>query len=226
MLSSMRSAGRPKFKYASANSFVYFHGNSLVEQMPMATLSAMAPISGTSTVFNWGQSGRTLNDMVGSTSVSSNEDTIYASYPGRKRILIAWEGTNSIANGKTGAEAAALWQQYCYNRLFHNPWHIILMTTLPMRFGSKTDAEVLANNQQVDICNQLMRDNYRSWGAKQLIDVRPEGGPFDLSGYAQADFEAISSYFSDAYPQRVHLTTTGYNYVLAQIAAELNRVTK
>lgn len=226
MLSGMKSAGRPKFKFAANNNFIYFHGNSLVEAMPMATLASMAPISGTSEIFNWGQSGRLLEYMVGSPTVASNEDNIFSQQAGKKRILIAWEGTNNITNGWSGAQTAEMWQQYCYNRLAHNPWHIILMTTLPARVGSKTPEQFLYDNQQIDICNQLMRDNYRAWGAKQLIEVRPKGGPFDFTGYTQADFDAVSSYFIDAYPARVHMTSTGYDYVLAQIAAELNRVTK
>lgn len=183
--------GLVPLKFTSAGTNVLFDGNSIVDPAysDLATqLQALAPISGQLTITNTGVSGQNITNMI--TRAPSFVDAAYV--PGKKNVLIVFEITNTIFNqGKTGLQACTDMTTYLQGRLTANPgWIVVLLTTLPRGslLGSYTAA---AGEAEVQAANTYMRQNFRSMGARALVEVRRAGGPFDFTDTANmANFPA------------------------------------
>jgi lysophospholipase L1-like esterase len=229
---------RGTLKYSAANTTVTCDGNSITAGIVHtsgpaayypAQLSALAPISGQVTATNLGISGQTTRQMNGLDG-GSTSDVDGAYVAGKKNVLIAWEGTNSIdVAGRTGAQTAQDMADYVAARLaIHSDWIIVVMTTLPLIRGAWSQATTDANNATVEAANNIMRANYRAWGAKAMIDVRTPGTPFAPPDYTLASFEAASvlPYWSanESAGTHIHLNDAGMTYIANLCAATLRRL--
>jgi hypothetical protein len=229
---------RGALKYSAANTTVTCDGNSITAGIVHtsgpsayypAQLSGMAPISGQFTATNLGISGQTTRQMNGLDG-SSTADVDGAYVPGKKNVLIAWEGTNSIdVAGRTGAQTAQDMADYVAARLaLHSDWIIVVMTTLPYIRAGWSQATSDATNAQIEIANNIMRANYRAWGAKAIVDVRGTGSPFNLPNYTLAAFEAgtVLPYWSTVEPAgtHLHINDAGMTVIANMCAATLRRL--
>jgi len=215
--------GVPRMQYSGAAANVVFDGNSLVagfqassSNMAMpAQMSRLPPLNGGVNVTNIGVSGQTINQMRG-------RGTQYAdgSYvTGKKNILLAWEGTNTICNNgsaKTGLAAAADMATYVQERLAAHPgWFIVMMTTLP-RFGIEAWS-IADGNAQLQAYDDYLRANWRAMGCKALVDVRA-GGVFVYTG------TTMDSKMAPYMAETIHCNDTGYGLVAQYCADVLKRL--
>lgn len=236
MIGSILS-GVAYLKYSDAATTVTCDGNSITNGDTHTTgtaahypnqLAALAPISGQFSCLNLGISGQTTRMMNGLDG-GSTADVDAAFIPGKKNILIAWEGTNSELNGRTGTQWAQDMADYVAARIAANPgWIIVLMTTLPYILSNHSQAQTNQENADIEVANNIMRANYRSWGAKAIVDLRDVGSPFHLPDYTLASFEAagVVDLWSkvEGAGNHLHLYDTGMAYVAARCAGVLKRL--
>ena len=163
-----------KIRFSTANTTVTCDGNSITAGIVHtsgpaayypAQLSNLSPIKGQFTAANFGGSGQTTRQMNGLDGGSASDvDGAYVA--GKKNILIAWEGTNSIdpvAAGRNGIQAAQDMADYVAARIaIHPGWIILVMTTLPFIRAAWTQATTNAVNANVDTANSIMRANHRA----------------------------------------------------------------
>ncbi len=177
--------GVPVIRYTTSSAVIVFDGNSLVlgasgatDPMP-AQVFRSAPVNSTSACTNSGTNGARTNEMI--TQAAAQIDPLFNA--AKNNILVVWEGRNSIYNG--GRTPAAAWveiQDYVAARLaLHPEWKIVLMTVLPQRASTDTDASAAATWATFQQFNDLMRAGWRATGAKALVDVVAPGSPFLLS---------------------------------------------
>ncbi len=210
-------------KYGSGVNIV-FDGNSLVAgtgasgsltYLP-AQLAGLAPLSGAVTVKNLGSPGDNITDMRNRGAATDN-----AYVAGKKNILIAWEGTNTICRdnsgaGKTGLAAAADLVAWTQDRLAAHPdWKIVHMTTIP-RFAVNTWGTDGAN-AQMQIYDDYLRNNWRAMGSKGVIDVRAAGVFVYTSGGPSA---TLAPYMAEV----IHCNDAGYALIAQYCASALRRL--
>jgi hypothetical protein len=230
-----------KVRYTSAGATVTCDGNSITAGITHtsgpsayypAQLSALNPIRSQFVASNLGISGQTTRMMNGLDGGSAaGVDSKFVA--GKKNILIAWEGTNTIdpaVAGRTGAQAAQDMADYVAARLTANPgWIIIVMTTLPIIRTAWSQATTDTINGNIDTANTLMKANFRTWGAKACIDLRAVGSPFNIPNYTLASFEttALLALWSsvETAGTHVHLKDAGQAFVANAVAVQLQRLT-
>lgn len=171
---------------------------------------------------NLGVSGQTWRQMDGLDG-GSTADVDSAFLIGRTNVLVAWETTNAVIVGRSGAQAAADCATYLANRLaLHPDWRIVLLTTLPRQAGlgwtGSDQGQVDSYNAQIEAADALMRANYRAWGARACVDVRCAGSPFRFADYAVQRFAADPQLWNEAAGGRVHLTNAGYAVIAGLVA--------
>lgn len=229
----------------SANMVIAFHGNSLIYGQSGATVPTgampyqvqrLAPVNNFVTCQNFGVNGQAWPSMF-TAGTGASIDSLYD--PSKTNILVSWEGHNDmIGLGKTSAQAIADATTYTSQRLAVNPgWKIIHMTLLPTYYQSWSDATAAAKNALFEEYNALLRAQWRSMGAKALIDVRATGSIFNLPDYNRTTFAALQSSGQSVWSpndqeggggtgqnQFVHLSDTGYSVVAQMVANVLRRV--
>lgn len=218
----MGASGLVRFSGDQTN--IVFDGNSLVygygladppNQSVPGQLKPMAPLNGNVNVLNIGVSGQTIDNM--RTRGTQYADAGYV--PGKRNVLLAWEGTNSVCNTTmTGQAAGDAMRAYCADRLAaHKDWIIVLMTTLPRFDVSAGSWTVPQANAELSAFDAYLKANCRSMGAKALIDVRA-GGIFTYTGPTMS--AAMSQYMAE----NVHYNAAGGALIAAYVAAVLKRL--
>lgn len=225
-----------RLKYSAAGTTVTCDGNSITAGIVHtsgpsayypAQLSALAPVSGQFTCANLGVSGQTTRMMNGLDG-GSTSDVDGAFVAGKKNVLIAWEGTNSVdTTARTAAQIAQDLADYVAARLaLHPEWIIILPTILPFIRGTDSQAVTDEKNSRVDATNALIRTNYRTWGAKALVELRV--APFVLPDYTLASFETpalLALWAADeAAGTHIHLRDAGMAFLANACAGVLKRL--
>ncbi len=222
--------GVPVVRYTTSSAVIVFDGNSLVlgasgatDPMP-AQVFRNPPISSTSACTNSGTNGARTYEMT--SQAAAQIDPLFNA--AKDNILVVWEGRNSMYNGgRTPAQAWAEVQAYVSARLaLHPEWKIVLMTVLPQRASTDTDASAAATWATFQEFNDLMRAGWRAAGAKALVDVVASGSPFLLTSFAIADFNAIGLWSPTETTQWVHLSNAGYAYIASLVSASLRRLRK
>ncbi|QJE03052.1 SGNH/GDSL hydrolase family protein [Massilia forsythiae] len=210
-------------RYSGAGVNVVFDGNSLVAGFQASSqakstpsqMAALPPLSGAVSVTNIGVSGQTINQMRG--RGSQYADGAYVA--GKKNILLAWEGTNTVCNNgsaKTGLAAAADMASYVKERLAAHPdWVIVMMTTLP-RFGIEAWS-IPDGNAQLQAYDDYLRANWRAMGCKGLVDVRARG-VFTYTG------PTMSAVMSPYMAETIHCNDLGYGLIAQYCATGLRRL--
>lgn len=235
MIAHQAIRGAKSLVYTAAAVAVTMDGNSLVfgyrNPGPGNTIAQQivsqsgSPLYGSGiTVANLGNSGQTWQDMLsGLPSYSS----------GKTNIVVAWEGTNTIAAGngtpKTAAQAIVQAQSYINAVKAVNPSiRVVMMTCLPRQGGFAGWGSIAALNAEIDRYNALLQSSYLSMGCVAICDVRQPGGVFDLAGdYSDASFAACntragSTVWLEGSNSRIHLTDAG-DAVIAGLLAETLR---
>jgi lysophospholipase L1-like esterase len=219
-------SGSPFQRYSAATVNVVCDGNSLTQGVGALSspypsqLGAMDPLKGLVNVTNLGVSGQTTGQM---TSAATDVDGAWVS--GKTNILIAWEGTNSITGGqRTAAQAAQEMTDYIAARQAVQPWIVVLMTCLPRQAGTEAASATL--NATLDAYNALLKANYKTMGARAIVDVRQAGGPFAFADYLDATFTAAAAtgLWASGESPHVHLSGAGYFKVAQMVAAVLKRL--
>jgi hypothetical protein len=173
--------GSARASFSPTKAAAVFDGNSLVDTATsdlVLQLQAIAPISNQITILNRGVSGQTIRNMI--TRAPSNVDNAFID--GKSNYLFLFEITNSIFNsGLTGMQAIADLNEYIQGRLALHPWKIILLTCLPRGDFLGTTWDAYTGEDQIQIANTYLRQNFRAMGAKALVEIRRAGGPFDFN---------------------------------------------
>lgn len=216
--------GVPRMKFSSTTAAIIFDGNSLVagygasnnNSLP-SQLAALAPLNSAVSMGNTGVTGQNITGM--RTRGASVVDGAYAA--GKKNILFAWEGTNTICNNdsnanKTGLQAAADMVLYCQDRLAAHPGQVIILVTAMPRFDTH-NRTVAQQEVELSAYNDYLLANYRDMGAKAIVDVRA-GGVFTYTGPTMS--AAMSPYMSDT----VHCNDAGYALIARYCADVLKRL--
>lgn len=209
------------------NSLVYGYrnpgpGNTIAQQLVSQSTS---PLYGSGvTVVNLGVSGQTWTGMLSGLPVF---------VAGKTNILVAWEGTNAIQGGRTGAQAVDDAAAYCSAVLAANSaWKIVHMTCLPRQGGFAANwGTIAAFNAQIDAYNTQLMSEYSAHGAVAVCDIRKSGGVFDMSGdYSNASFEAVNTrggtqiWLEATTGGAIHLTDAADGVVAGYLADTLRRV--
>lgn len=219
--------GVTRLKYSASSVNVVFDGNSLTAGVgggPYTSyVASMAPLNGVVTVTNCGINGQTTAAMMSASDV----DGAWAA--GKTNILVAWEGTNSIAGGgSTAQQAATDMASYIAARQGAHPWTVLLLTCLPRQSGAGQQ-QTTDLNAALDAYNAILRSTYRTMGARMLVDIRASGSPFNLADYQMATFEAAASAANTLWAagetgQHIHLSNAGYFQVAQMVADALKRL--
>lgn len=198
------------------NSLVHGYGSTTGNDFP-SQLGRLAPINSQFNVANTGANGINIQTMRnnGPTNIDANYNA------GKTNILFAWEGTNTAWQNAslTGTEIAQQMEAYCQERLdAHSDWKIILLTTLP-RFNTDGayGADLAAGNATLIEYNDYLKANYRSMGAKMVVDVRA-AGIFTYTGTAMP--AAMQPYMYDL----IHCNDDGYGLIAKYCADALRRL--
>jgi lysophospholipase L1-like esterase len=125
-----------------------------------------------------------------------------------RKILIAWELTNSLYFGATPTQAQQDFEAYCSARKLAG-WKIVVLTTLP-RNQAPTVGTIAQYNSNLDIVNSWLRSNYKRF-ADSLVDVRLIPHLLDATNAA---------IFYDG----IHLSALGYSYLIPAINAGIRRI--
>ena len=216
-------------RFQSGNFAMTVDGNSISDPSLSdlwTQVRALAPISGSITISNFGISGQNIQDMI---ARPSDVDGSYVN--GKINFLFVWELTNNIHNiGRTGVQTISDLQQYmdarqayvAANRPGQKPWRIILMTGLPRgdfygQYFTGPQAEV-----EMEYCNTYLRQNFRTMGAVALVEARQPGGPFDFT-----DVTNGTNFPSALWRDRTHPSNGaggGCSVLAGYIAAVLKRL--
>ena len=210
------------FLKMSSSVNIVFDGNSMVQGSNMTTpsteslpaqLKLLAPLSNLTTMINVGIGGQDIAAM--RTRRAAYVDANYSA--GKRNILLVWEGTNSICNTVlTGDQAFDALSAYCSEVLaVHSDWYIVLLTTIP-RFAPNTWGVVAANGH-LDTYNSRVKSEYKTIGARQVIDVRADG-TFAYSG------PTVSGVMAPWMDGSIHPNLAGYGLVAQYCATALRRV--
>lgn len=220
--------GTPHLKFRNSSLInVVCDGNSLTQGVGGGSnpypsqLACMSPLNGLITVTNVGVSGNTTQQM----TTAARPDPYWVA--GKTNVLIVWEGTNSILPGggnRTPAQAASDMQAYLSARLALHPWLVVLINCLPRQASTESASFPLNNN--LNSYNSLLAANYKSWGAKVLVDVRQAGSPFAMTDYTDAAFTTAfgTGLWASSDTPHVHLSGYGYNKIAQMVAAGLKQL--
>lgn len=196
-----------------------FDGNSLVFRDSgagtlMMQMARRSPVLGSRAILSNvsvdGQTTRQMNGLDG----GSSADVDAAWVAGKKNVLVAWEGTNSIWTGaRTGAQAAQdMWDYIVARQAVHTWDKIVVGTTIPRQGGLPDGATLTANNNEQITYDALIISNAASKG---YLAVNNRGNPdtsFLISppvtdaGFAGAP---SSTMWFDPSPNRIHLNDSG-----------------
>lgn len=222
--------------FADATTAVHMDGNSLVYGYrapgPGVTIAqnlaaqSYSPLYGTGmTVSNVAISGQTWANML---------TTRPSFVAGKRNILIAWEGTNSITTGRTVSQALSDAADYCAAIHADNAeWEIMTGTCIPRQGGYSTSfASVAALNLALDDYNAQLLAGYAGLGFIACADVRAAGSPFAMGGdYTSAGFAAVNTragaalWLETTSPEAaIHMTDAGDAILSRIFAATLSRI--
>lgn len=220
--------------YSDATVNVTMDGNSIVYGYrapgPGTTIAnnlssqGYSPLYGQGmTVGNVAVSGQTWADML------STRPSFVA---GKRNIVIAWEGTNSVYSGRTGAQSLA--DAAAYAAALHadnSAWEIVTGTCIPRQGGYTTHyPSIAALNAEIDAYNIGMLAQFTQLGFTACCDVRASGSPFAMYGdYSDANFAAVDaraggSCWLEGANARIHMTDFGDAVLARMFAATLTRI--
>lgn len=192
-------------------------------------MSSAAPVTG-NTVSNTGISGQQWSDMA---ATHSDVDALWNG--AKTNVLVCFEDTNAIYNGKTRAQITSDMQAYFSAVKAVHAWRIVLCSCIPRygviaSVGSYTQPDVDDYNARINAVNNYNRANWRSFGITHFIDVAATS-LFALPDYTAASFDAAGGgtpvYYQEAdrgSTGRVHLTDYGYAQLAQIVAAGLRRM--
>jgi hypothetical protein len=193
-------------------------GNSIMDPAYsdlLTQLQALAPISGSFTISNFGLSGQSVQQM---TANHADVDAAYVA--GKVNYLLAFEITNNIYNdGRTGLQTCADLAAYITAVKAVHPWRVILMTGIPRGslFGSTWN--VTTGEAQMQAANTYIRANYRAMGAVALVESRRAGGPFDFTDCTNA-----ANFPAGLWTDKTHPNSAGKAYLAQYIADTFKRL--
>lgn len=233
MIGGFLLGGRPGnfFQFTGTNANIVFDGNSLVAGVGASGPSGylynqvenMPFLNGTP-VQSFAVGGQTTADM------RSRGWLVDAAYvAGKRNILIAWEGTNSIYNsgGMPARQAADDMALYLSDRrAAHSDWTVILLTTIARQPAGPWGTTNAANAVLLAYDDILLAE-FRTLGADYLVHVRKAGSPFAIADFTSSTFEN-APYISYEAPGEVtahiHLNDLGYSVVAGLIGQRLRRI--
>ena len=210
--------GYRRHQFADATDKITMDGNSLVfgyrNPGPGNTIAQQvvsqsgSPLYGSGiTITNLGVSGQTWAQML--TGLPS-----YTS--GKTNWVIAWEGTNSIANSRTAQQALDDAAAYVTAvKGVNAAIRMVGITCLPRQGQFAPWGTIAAFNAELDSYNALLRQHYADIGFERLCDVRQSGGVWDMGGdysdssFASCDTRAGGTVWLEGSNSRVHMTDFG-----------------
>lgn len=169
-----------------------------------------------------GQTARQMNGLDGGSALD-----VQAAFDVTKvaNFLVIRDGTNSIASGRTGEQAATDLAEYCVARRGERAWNIVVLLTPPIGRSYWTTDQQTAYNQKVDIFNQWWRDNWGDAGVRSIVDTRVSGsifGPENFPDYTTQRFIDVGDIWEVNSPVvYVHLNKAGYAIEAAALRAAL-----
>lgn len=144
------------------------------------------------TCLNFGVSGQTTAQMSKDAQMTIDWPWFNTTAYPKRRILVAWEGTNSIAGaGLTAAQAWADFQTYCRDRVTAG-WYVIACTMITYAG-----------------CNETVRSDYNNF---------IKGGTIGTDFHAVCNVGADNRIYP-TFVDPFHLNATGYSYVAQDVAA-------
>lgn len=187
-------APSPVFTTIDAGPNIVIDGNSL--SITVNDVPAYSTFLNVATT-NVARGAQTTRDML-----EHFEDVTAAYRPGRRNVLVAWEGTNDLYFGASVDEASARLLEY-RRRAESAGWQVLLLTILPR--ASVPDPKRF-ETQRLAVNRALRRARIT------LIDVGadPEMGPF------HAVFEPV--FYQ---PDRVHLSVHGARRIATLVGRAL-----
>lgn len=218
---------RRAVKY-TASTHIVWDGNSLFQTgIPLTPnrVMALAPLAGSGVTWaNVAIAGQTWQNM---TATATDVDGAFSST--RQNVLVLWEHTNAICNaGRTVEQCYTDMVAYITARRLVVPdLRILVLQTLPRQeftpsIAYSTVMQINVALQQID---KLVQDNRHALDIA-VCPMRGPGSPFALTGYAEEDFAAIGSLYSETTPgMRVHLGPAGQDVAQKYILAALQRLT-
>lgn len=225
----IKTIGSVDTHWADQTVNVVADGNSLMVREDgggtmMYKTTIKAPIFGSRATFtNVGVDGQTTRQMNGLDG-GSVTDVDAAWVSGKINVLVIWEGTNSIAGGRTATQAATDLSDYITARQAVHTWNYVVVVNTIQRQGGLPDGATLTNlNIALADYNTYLATNRVAMGISVIANVRPTGGPFDFTTYTDAGFGAAASasLWYDTSPNRLHLNDAGYevisNYLVTAI---------
>lgn len=155
------------------------------------------------TVFNKGVGSESMANLV--TNYPAKVAPVFDLNPGRydRKIVVVWEAVNGLVDGDTPAEMADDYEAYV-TLAKATGWEVYVGTNPPSGGSGNPDLLTL---------NQLVRDNFVSWGADGLIDFGA------ISELTPAGNTANPTHYVDL----THLTDVGYA-LLAELAESILNV--
>lgn len=215
---------RARIRRAAPLNFVW-DGNSLpagyTSTVPPSALLAqgLAARHGDMLTRNVAVPNQTWRQMDGQDGGSAADIAGDCWLPGRVNVLILWETTNAIHQGRSPQQAVADAESYVAHRLAEHPWLVVILSTIPRGQGD-SQAAIDALNAGLVAADAGIRSACRGWGAKTFVDLRCPGSPFRFGAYDDAAFAANARLWAG---DRIHLTADGHqviaNMLLPVIAA-------
>ena len=174
--------------------------NPLTYPAQLLQLPSISPLN--LTLRNTAVGGQSTDAMI--SRAATFVDPYYV--PG-KSVLVAWEFTNQLFNNSSATSAYNKFAQYCQARK-NVGWKIVVVTALSRNrkpgWGSITEYNV-----QLEIANQLLRDNWRQF-ADQIVDVRQI-----------PQLEPVQSAYM---PDGTHPNALGHSFFVKALAPTLLRI--
>lgn len=201
-------------------------GNSLTQGANTGTpyptqLVLLAPLNGLIACANVGIFGQTTKQMI---SAAADVEAGYE--VGKTNILVAWEGVNNLS-AYTPRESANDMAAYIAARLASHPdWKVVLITCPPRQVGGSEAADI-AMNALIDEYNGYLRNEYKSWGVKVLVDIRQPGSPWAFPNYTRDTFNASVAagwWAAGEADNHIHYSTQGYGAVASMVAEGLKKL--
>lgn len=222
--------GTPFLKFDSSVKIIC-DGNSLTAgyaaSLPYPQqMAALPPFNGNVTVVNTGISGQSTQAMRADTS------DVGAAYDNSKTmVLVAWEGTNSLAFGGTARASADELALYVLGMMtLHPNLRIVLPTLIPRQRGTSEADDIDFNINKIDAYNTILRAEALQWGAKAVCDLRQPGSPWSAANfpdYTRATFAASAAqgwWAAGEDDAHIHCADKGYGSAAAQIGATVRRL--
>lgn len=175
------------------NSIAAYVGGTLTGQGLATTIQNSPALQGSGIVVQgFATGGHAFDAAVGTNDMMGGMQQILdAHVPNKTNILFFDEFTNQIyGENNTAEQAITAMQAYMAAVSVGNRrWQFVTFTTIPRGVSD-------SRNLVLEQVNTLLLNNYHTYGLNQVIDRRCMGSPWRMTGYTQADFDAISLYYT------------------------------